>query len=100
MDGAVAARQKRRDRPSRGALPNFTVTDNVLVTRVMRPCLHHELVSTWRDPWRAVNNDMDDLYIIDTILAGKTRGVHVVRMCFLSDEQLLVTSRLQDIFST
>lgn len=49
-------------------------------------------------PWGVINDDRDHLHIVQNIVTGKTRDVRVARIHFYSDEQLQVTSCLQDIF--
>ena len=97
-DVVAAARQKSRDRASRGVLPSFMVGDYVLVARVTRQGRNHKLVSSWTGPWRVVNDDRDHLYVVQNIVTGETRDVHVARMLFYCDAILRVTSRLQDSF--
>ena len=94
----AADRQHSRARASHGTLPHFTVGDYVFVARVRKQGKHKKLVSTWTGPWRVVNDDREHVYIVENIVTGETRDVHVARMRFYSDRHLQVTKRLQDVF--
>ena len=45
-----------------------------------------------------VNDDRDHLYVVQNIVTGETRDVHVARMRFYCEAKLRVTSRLHDFF--
>ena len=55
-------------------------------------------MSTCTGPWRVVNDDREHVYVVEHIVTGVTRDVHVACMRFHADRHLNVTKRLKDVF--
>ena len=91
-------RAKQRAAESRGALPNYSVGDYVMVARVRRSGLTPKLAATWTGPWRVVTAEKKHVYSVQNIISGEERDVHVARLRFYSDSALEITSDLKEVF--
>ena len=67
-----------RELSGRGHLPGFEVGDYVLVARVRKPGRVPKLVQTWTGPWLVVRGGSEHVRVIEDIVTGATKEVHVV----------------------
>ena len=71
-------RECERELSGRGFLPEFEVGDYVLVARVSKPGRVPKLVQTWIGPWRVVPGGSGHVHVVEDIVTGETKEVHVV----------------------
>ena len=94
-----ADRRHHRARGRRGkTLPHFTEGSHVLVARVYKQGKHRKLMSTWTRPRRVANEDKEHGYAVQHLVTGELRDVHVARMRFYADDQLVITGKLPKVF--
>ena len=55
---------------------------------------NRKLMSTWSGPWRVANDDQDHVYVVQPLVTGELRKVHVARMRFYDDDQLKTTGEV------
>ncbi|CAM9582962.1 unnamed protein product, partial [Ascophyllum nodosum] len=75
--------ERVREVSGRGYLPVFEVGDYVLVARVRKPG------RTWTGPWRIVSGGSEHVRVVEDIVTGETKEVHVVRMRPYADSSLI-----------
>ncbi|CAN0277268.1 unnamed protein product, partial [Scytosiphon promiscuus] len=91
-------REASRRRASKGALPNFSVGDFVLVAKVRQAGKASKLLSTWSGPWRITNASTPHVYHVQNIVDGKITTAHVARMKFYHDSSLGLTADIKETF--
>ena len=92
---------KRVRKPSgRGHLPVFEIGDYVLVARVRKPGRVPKLVQTWTGSWRVVPGGSEHVRVVEDIVTGETKEVHVVRMRPYADSSLVEGPEIREAFET
>ena len=91
-------RERVREVTGRGYLPMFEVGDYVLVARVRKPGRVPKLVQTWTGPWRVVPGGSEHVRVVEDIVTGETKEVHVVRMRPYADSSLVVGVEVREVF--
>ena len=91
-------RERVREVSGRGCLPVFEVGDYVLVARVRKPGRVPKLVQTWTGPWRVVPGGSEHVRVVEDIVTGETKEVHVVRMRPDADSSLVVGAEVREVF--
>ena len=86
-----------REVSGRGCLPVFEVGDYVLVARVRKPGRVPKLVQTWTGPWRVVSGESEHVRVLEDIVTGETKEVHVVRMPPYADSSLVVGAEVREV---
>ena len=84
----------------RGHLPVVEVDDYVLVARVRKPGRMPKLVQTWSGTSRVVPGGSEHVRVVEDIVTGETKEVHVVRMRPYADSSLVVGADLRKVFET
>ena len=100
-DVAKRVREQRgrvREVSGRGYLLVFEVDDYVFVARVRKPGRVPKLVQTWTGPWPVVPGGSEHLRVVEDIVTGETKGVHVVRMRPYADSSLVVGAEVREVF--
>ena len=69
-------------------LPHSTVGDYVVVAGVSKQGKHRKLMSTWTG----------HVYVVQHLVTGELRDVHVARMRFYVDDQLEITGEPLKVF--
>ena len=87
-----------REVSGRGYLPVFEVGDYVMVARVRKPGRVPTLVQTWTGPWRVVPGGSEHVRVVEDIVTGETKEVHVVRMRPYADSSLVVGAEVREVF--
>ena len=82
LDKVNASCGMQRVAASRGNLPSFAVSEYVLAIRVRHSGSTAELLMTWNRPWHVVVAQRPHVYVVQNIVSGKVRDVHVARMVF------------------
>ena len=93
-----AQRQRVREIGNRGPLSAFVVGDYVLVARVRKLGSAPKLVPTWTGPWRVLQGGSTYDYVVEDIVMGKTKEVHVVRMRAYADSSLITEAEVKGGF--
>ncbi|CAN0399820.1 unnamed protein product, partial [Ascophyllum nodosum] len=75
----------------------FEVGDYVLVARVRKPGRVPKLVQTWTGPWRVVSGESEHVRVLEDIVTGETKEVHVVRMPPYADSSLVVGAEVREV---
>ncbi|CAN0328324.1 unnamed protein product, partial [Ascophyllum nodosum] len=91
-------RERVRKVSGRGYLPVFEVGDYVLVARVKNPGRVPKLVQTWTGPWRIVSGGSEHVRVVEDVVTGETKEVHVVRMRPYADSSLVVGTEVREVF--
>ena len=91
-------RKRVREVSGRGHLPVFEVGDYVLVARVRKPGRAPKLVQTWTGPWRVVPGGSEHVRVVEDIVTGETKKMHVVRMRPYADSSLVVEAEVREVF--
>ena len=91
-------RERVREVSGRGCLPVFEVGDFVLLARVRKPGRVPKLVQTWTGPWRVVPGRSEHVRVVEDIVTGETKEVHVVRMRPYADSSLVVGAEVREVF--
>ena len=71
-------RERVREVSGRAYVPVFGVGDYVLVARVRKPGRVPKLVQTWTGPWRVVPGGSEHPRVVEDVVTGETKEVHVV----------------------
>ena len=80
-----AQRQRVRKIGNGGQLPAFAVGDYVLVARVRKLESAPKLVPTWTGLWRVLQGGSTHVYVVEDIVTGETKEVHIVQMRAYAD---------------
>ena len=91
-------RERVREVSGRGYLPVFEVGDYILVARVRKPGRVPKLVQTWTRPWRVVPGGSEHVRVVEVIVTGEIKEVHVVRMRPYADSSLVVGAEVREVF--
>ena len=91
-------RERAREVSGRGYLPVFEVGDYVLVARVRKPGRVLKLIQTWTGPWCVVPGGSEHILVVEDIVTGETKEVHVVRMRPYADSSLVVGAEVREVF--
>ncbi|CAN0391024.1 unnamed protein product, partial [Ascophyllum nodosum] len=75
----------------------FEVGDYVLVARVRKPGRVPKLVQTWTGPWRVVSVESEHVRVLEDVVTGETKEVHVVRMRPYADSSLVVGAEVREV---
>ena len=57
-----------------------------------------KLVPTWTGPWRVLQGGSTHVYVVEDIVTGETKEVHVVRMRAYAGSSLVIGAEVKDIF--
>ena len=91
-------RERVRELSGRGRLPVFEVGVYGLVARVRKPgCRVPKLVQTWTGPCRVVPGGSDYVRVVEDIITGETKEIHVVRMSPYADSSLVVGAEVREV---
>ena len=91
-------RARVRELSGRGHLPVFEVGDYVLVARVRKLGRVPKLIQTWIGPWRVVPGGSEHVRVVEDIVTGETKEVHVVRIRPYADSSLVVGTEVREVF--
>ena len=91
-------RERVRELSGREHLPVFEIGDYVLAARVRKPGRVPKLVQTWTGPWRVVSGGSEHFRVVEDIVTGETKEVHVVRMRPYADSSLVVGAEAREVF--
>ena len=91
-------RERVRELTGRGHLPVFEVGHYVLVARVRKPSRVPKLVQTWTGQWRVVPGGSEHFRVVESIVTGETKEVHVVRMRPYAVSSLAVGAEVREVF--
>ena len=98
VKGVCEQREHVREPSGRGLLSMFEVGDCVLVARVRKPGRVPKLVQTWTGPWRVVPGGLEHVRVVEDIVTGETKKLHVVRMRPYADSSLVVGAEVRKVF--
>ena len=91
-------RERVRELSGRGHLPVFEVGDYVLAARVRKPGRVPKFVQTWTGSWRDVPGGPEHVRVVEDIVTGETKEVHVVRMRPYADSSLVGGAEVREVF--
>ena len=57
-----------------------------------------KLVQTWTGPWRVVPGGSEHVRVVEDIVTGETKEVHVVRIRPYADSSLVVGAEVREVF--
>ncbi|CAN0217617.1 unnamed protein product [Ascophyllum nodosum] len=93
-------RERLREVSGRGYLPVFEVVDYVFVARVRKLGRVPKLLQTWTGPCRVVPGGSEHVCVVEDIVTGETKEVHMVRMRPYADSSLVVGAEVRQVFET
>ena len=86
-----------RELSGRGHLPIFEAGDYILMARVREPGRVPKLVHTWTGPWRFVPGGPEHVRVMEDIVTGETKEVHVARIRPYADSSLVVGTEFHEV---
>ena len=81
---------------SKGKMPNFSIGDYVLWSRVDSKGNYHKLQFIWRGPFRITHANSDYVFTIQNLVTNKEHIVHSSRLKYYHDRFLNVNAELKD----
>ena len=91
-------RERLRGLSDREHLPVFEVGDYVLVAQVRKRGRVPKLVQTWTGPWRVASRGSEHVRVVEDLVTGETKEVHVVRIRPYADSSLVVRAEVREVF--
>ena len=70
----------------------------MLVARVWKLGSAPKMVPTWTGPWRVLQGGSTHVYVVEDIVTGQTKEVHVVRMRAYVESSLVVGAQVNGVF--
>ena len=91
-------RERVRELSGHGHLSKFEVGDFVLVARVRKPGRMSKIIQIWTGPWLVVLGGSEHVRVVEDIVMGETKEVHVMRMRPYTDSSLVVGAEVREVF--